>query len=157
MIRFSAYVHGNTQFNYNKGNIIIHTSEKPIFIQSIKDANFIDILACNYLNFSTHSSTDSCDCCYTNKTYCKKIISKGQVVGNFTGSNESVFLGFDTDCYNTNPTYSLYIVKNVKEFINNFSEHNNLVELSSQSIFKFGDCVVNNSYNYPFGGGCYEC
>lgn len=157
MIRFSKVSGSNTQLHYNKGNITIHTTEKPIFIQSIKDANFIDILACNYLNFSTHSSTDSCDCCYSNKTYCKKIISKGQTVGNFTGSNESVFLGFDTDCYNTNPSYSLYIVKNVKEFINNFSEHNNLVELSSQSIFKFGDCVFDRFHYYGLLGGCYDC
>lgn len=157
MIRFSKSIGNNTQLLFNKGNITIRTSQKPVFISSVKDANFIDILACNYLNFSTHSSTDSCDCCYSNKTYCKKIISKGQVVGNFTGSNESVFIGFDTDCYNTNPTYSLYIVKNVKDFVSNFSEHNNLVELSSQVVFKFGDCVIDRFHYYGLLGGCYEC
>ena len=157
MIRFSKSIGNNTQLLFNKGNITIRTSQKPVFISSVKDANFIDILACNYLNFSTHSSTDSCDCCYSNKSYCKKIISKGQVVGNFTGSNESVFIGFDTDCYNTNPTYSLYIVKNVKEFVSNFSEHNNLVELSSQVVFKFGDCVIDRFHYYGLLGGCYEC
>ena len=104
MIRFSKTTGSSTQLNYNKGNITIHTTEKPIFIQSIKDANFIDILACN-----------------------------------------------------TNPSYSIYIVKNVKEFINNFSEHNNLVELSSQTIFKFGDCVFDRFHYYGLLGGCYEC
>lgn len=103
-----------------------------IFRNRSIDANFPDFIFKDCFGYVISSGEPPC---LKNMSRCKKIYYNGQKQTDVKGGN--LFIGFDVSscCFAENITV-YYVLQDLQDFINNFSENANLVMIPNENILE---------------------